>query len=213
MNQSIPIVKHKISKTKPFDVSFLHDIENSKLKIVLNWPPVLKSDNILPLVKKCFKTINPILSDIYLRRPTTYISSFDNSQWLSSMSTFLNSWLPINALTTDEANSKHWVLRESNARWMSRTNVTRFLLACFTLDLTSVYEVPVDDMSSTRLCQNCGWYRAVLQCLQVDEAATLDSGDRWVNTWWRARLGREFQLTVSILSRNNRDIVVVDQRR
>jgi len=120
------------------------------------------------------------------------------------MSTFLNSWLLINALITDEANSKHCVLRESNARWMSRTNVTRFLLACFTLDLISAYDVPADDISNTRLCQNCGWYKAVLQCLQVDEAATLDSGDRWLNTWWRARLGREFQLTVSISTRTVR---------
>lgn len=211
MNQSIPIVKHKISKTKPFDISFLHNIENSKLKIVLNWPPVLKSDKMLQLIK----TLNnrSVLSDMCSRQPATHISSFDNSQWLSSISTFLNSWLPINALTTDEANSKHRVLRESNARWMSRTNVTRFLLACFTLDLTSAYEVPADDMSSTRLCQNCGWYRAVLQCLHVDEAATLDSGERWVNTWWRARLGREFQLTVSISTRNNRDVGVVDSTR
>lgn len=178
MNQSIPIVKHKISKTKSFNVSFLDNIENSKLKIVLNWPPVLKSDKMLQLLKKRFKTLNYILSDMCSRQPATHISSFDNSQWLSSMSTFLNSWFPINVLITDEANSKHCVLRESNTRWMSRTNVTRFLLACFTLDLTSAYEVPAAGMSSTRLCQNCGWYKAVLQCLQVDEAATLASGDK-----------------------------------
>lgn len=144
------------------------------------------------------------------RWPATHISSFDNSQWLSSMSTFLNSWLPINALITDEANSKHCVLRESNARWISRTNVTMFLLACFTLDLTSAYEVPAAGMSSTRLCQNCGWYRAVLQCLQVDEAATLDSVDKWVNTWCRARMGREFQLAVSMLTKKNSGIRVYD---
>lgn len=132
-----------------------------------------------------------------------YISFFDISQWLSSMSMFFNSWLSSNALITDEANSKHCVLRESNVRRKSRTRVTRFLFACFTFDLTSAYEFLVDEISSDRLCQKSGWYRAVLQCLQVDDAATLDSGNKYVNIWWRARLGRAFQSTGSILTENN----------
>lgn len=94
------------------------------------------------------------------------------------MSMFFNKLLFNKAFKTDEANSKHCTLQESNVRWKSRTSVTKFVLAYFTLDLTSVYKHPTDGMSRARLCQNSGWYKAVRQCLQVDEAATLDSGDR-----------------------------------
>lgn len=114
------------------------------------------------------------------------------------MSTFFSSSLASNALTTDDASSKYFVLLESNVSQTFRTSVIRFSLAYSTLDLASTYELLDDEISSAKSCQKSGWYRAVLQCLQVDDAATLDSGGRYVNTWWSARLGSEFQSTVSI---------------
>lgn len=94
------------------------------------------------------------------------------------MSMFFNKLLFNKAFTTDKANSKHCTLQESNVRWKSRTSVTKFVLAYFTLDLSSIYEHPADGMSKASFCQNNGWYKAVRQCLHVDEAATLDFGDR-----------------------------------